>query len=507
MTIQQSGKNTQGDQQQDDPQGLAYCLQDIRVANTFAELPHDFHTFLQAQPLGSPRLLHANTEVAAMLGLAPSALSTPEFLDVVSGRQPLPGGRTLAAVYSGHQFGVWAGQLGDGRAHLLGEILTPQGSWELQLKGAGRTPYSRMGDGRAVLRSSVREYLAGEALAGLGIPTTRALALVVSDDPVYRETIETAAIVTRVSPGFVRFGSFEHWSGKPENLRILTDYVIDRHYPEARDAGTWEQAVLHMLREVVRRTASLVADWQTAGFCHGVMNTDNMSILGLTIDYGPYGFMDRFQANHICNHSDTHGRYAWNVQPAVAHWNLYRLGGVFLSVGLKEEDLRAVLSNYEADFLGAYQGNLCRKLGLQAWEEGDDGLVDAWWRLLHQQRADFTLAFRYLAAVGSDPAPFLALFGEPQAAQDWLQRYTQRLQEQDTPESERSAAMLHANPLYVLRNHLAQGAIDAAKNGDAGEIDTLLSLLRDPYTERPGFEHYAQQAPEWAEQLEVSCSS
>ncbi len=447
-----------------------------------------------------------------MLGLAPQALETPEFLEIVSGQRPLPGGRTLAAVYSGHQFGVWAGQLGDGRAHLLGEILTPEGPQELQLKGAGRTPYSRMGDGRAVLRSSVREYLASEAMAGLGIPTTRALALVVSDDPVYRETVETAAIVTRVSPSFVRFGSFEHWAGKPEQLRALTDYVIDRHFPECRETAAGEpaspeQAVLRMLREVTRRTAVMVADWQTAGFCHGVMNTDNMSILGLTIDYGPYGFMDAFRANHICNHSDTHGRYAWNVQPAVAHWNLYRLGGVFLGLGLEEEALRDALSGYQSDFLDAFHGNLCRKMGLQSWREEDEELVDSWWRLLHEHRADFTLAFRHLAIVEEDPSPFLALFEDPEPAKTWLSRYAQRLASQDMPQTERKASMLRANPLYVLRNHLAQGAIDAANKGDASEIETLISLLRNPYEEKSGFERYAERAPEWAEKLEVSCSS
>lgn len=491
---------------------LARNLDEIQVANSYADLPQDFHTFLQPQPLNAPRLLHANAQVATLLGLDATVLDSPEFLETVAGQRPLPGGRTLAAVYSGHQFGMWAGQLGDGRAHLLGEILTPQGPWELQLKGSGRTPYSRMGDGRAVLRSSVREYLASEAMAGLGIPTTRALALVVSDDPVYRETIETAAIVTRVSPSFVRFGSFEHWTGHADKLQILTDYVIDRHFPQLRHTAdgapaTPEQAVLGMLREVTRRTASMVADWQTVGFCHGVMNTDNMSILGLTIDYGPYGFMDGFQANHVCNHSDTHGRYAWNVQPAVAHWNLFRLGGVFLSLGLKEEALREALSGYQQDFLSAYQGNLCRKLGLVAWEEGDDDLIDAWWRLLHEQRADFTLSFRHLARVDENPEPFLGLFGEPAAARDWLARYEQRLQGQDLPAADRKASMLRANPLYVLRNHLAQAAIDAAAKGDVSEIETLLFLLRDPFTERPGYEQYAQQAPEWAQRLEVSCSS
>lgn len=497
----------------DNPLGsLATSIAALKVANSFAELPHDFYTFLEPQPLNQPRLLHANEEVGGMLGLAPEALETAEFLEVVSGQRALPGGRTLAAVYSGHQFGVWAGQLGDGRAHLLGEILTPHGPQELQLKGAGRTPYSRMGDGRAVLRSSVREYLASEAMAGLGIPTTRALALVVSDDPVYRETVETAAIVTRVSPSFVRFGSFEHWAGKPDQLRALTDYVIDRHFPECRhtSAGepeTADRAVLRMLREVTRRTATMVADWQTVGFCHGVMNTDNMSILGLTIDYGPYGFMDGFRANHICNHSDTHGRYAWNVQPAGAHWNLYRLGGVFLGLGLEEEALQDALSGYQNDFLQAFHGNLSRKLGLREWRKEDEDLVDSWWRLLHEQRADFTLAFRHLAAADQDPGLFLGLFGDAEPAKGWLERYRQRLSSQDFPIEERIASMLSANPLYVLRNHLAQGAIDAANEGDASEIETLLSLLRNPYEEKPGYERYAEQAPEWAEKLEVSCSS
>lgn len=491
---------------------MTESIRTVRVGNSFAGLPAGFHTFLNPQPLTAPRLLHANLDVAALLGMSEHALHEPEFLRVVSGQEPLPGGRTLAAVYSGHQFGVWAGQLGDGRAHLLGEIITPQGGLELQLKGSGRTPYSRMGDGRAVLRSSVREYLAAEAMAGLSIPTTRSLALVVSDDPVYRETVETAAIVTRVSPSFVRFGSFEHWAGDPDRLRTLTDYVVDRHFPELRltasgEPESWENTVLRLLREVTRRTARMVADWQTAGFCHGVMNTDNMSILGLTIDYGPYGFMDRFQANHICNHSDTHGRYAWNVQPAVAHWNLYRLGGVFLGVGLAEEALREALSGYQDDFLSRYQGNLCRKLGLQEWKEGDEALVDGWWRLLHEQRADFTLAFRRLASIERDASPFLSLFADPEPANEWLGRYRSRLQGQSHTAAEREAAMLGANPLYVLRNHLAQGAIDAAAQGDAGEIDTLLHLLRDPYTEKPGYERYAEPAPEWAEQLEVSCSS
>lgn len=487
-------------------------IKQLAVENSFAQLPAAFYTRLEPQVLRSPRLLHANLQVANMLGLSQAALTTPDFLDVVAGSAPLPGGRSLAAVYSGHQFGVWAGQLGDGRAHLLGEVVTPTGNFELQLKGSGPTPYSRMGDGRAVLRSSVREYLAGEAMAGLGIPTTRALALVVSDDPVYRETVETAAIVTRVSPSFVRFGSFEHWSSSPENLRVLLDYVVDRFYPECRDAGAGDDVsehgvLLRFLKSVVAKTAELVAHWQTVGFCHGVMNTDNMSILGLTIDYGPYGFMDAFQANHVCNHSDEQGRYAWNAQPSVAHWNLYRLASSLLPLGVDAEALKAQLAHFESAFLQAYRGNMCKKLGLAQWEATDEQLVDDWWALLHGQHADFTLSFRDLPKASKNPDAFVVQFDDRVAARAWLDSYVQRLGRQSLAEPERVALMNSANPIYVLRNHLAEGAIQAAKKGDAGEIDTLLKLLRDPYTEQAGYEAYAAKPPEWACQLEVSCSS
>jgi len=485
---------------------------DLPAVDSFSSLPPQFYTRLEPQPLDQPRLLHANTEVARMLGLSEAALARPEFLDVCAGSRGLAPGRTLAAVYSGHQFGVWAGQLGDGRAHLLGEVAGPEGSFELQLKGSGLTPYSRMGDGRAVIRSSVREYLASEAMAGLSIPTTRALALVTARNPVYRETVERAAVVTRVSPTFVRFGSFEHWTQHPEQMRILLDYVVDRFYPECREAQAGQAqgehgVLLRFLRAVVARSARLVADWQTAGFCHGVMNTDNMSIIGLTLDYGPYGFMDAFQINHVCNHTDTQGRYAWNTQPSVMHWNLYRLASALAVLGPEPEDLRAELAHFEQDFLDAYHANLVRKFGLRGWREGDDTLVDDWWKLLHTQQADFTLSFRRLAGAPQEPEPFLSLFADREAAQAWLQGYVRRIGLDDRPQGERIEQMNLANPLYVLRNHLAEIAIRAAENDDAGEIDTLLELLRAPYAERPGYETYAAPAPDWARQLHVSCSS
>ncbi|MFY0480443.1 protein adenylyltransferase SelO [Achromobacter marplatensis] len=493
----------------------ARSLSELHAVNTFAALPAAFYTRLTPQGLNQPRLLHANADAAGLIGLDPSVLSTPEFLSVFSGSQPLPGGDTLAAVYSGHQFGVWAGQLGDGRAHLLGEVEGPAGGWELQLKGAGMTPYSRMGDGRAVLRSSVREYLASEAMHGLGIPTTRALALVVSDDPVMRETVETAAIVTRMSPSFVRFGSFEHWSSRrqPELLKTLADYVIDRFYPECRESPSGEPLTesapyINLLRAVTHRTALLMADWQAAGFCHGVMNTDNMSILGLTLDYGPYGFMDGFRLGHVCNHSDTEGRYSWNRQPSVALWNLYRLGGSLHTLVQDVDGLRAVLDEFEAVFTQAFHDRMGAKLGLAAWRPADEALLDDLLKLMDANQADFTLSWRRLAdAVLGQRNAFEDLFIDRTAAGAWLDRLLARQSQDGRSAHETAQAMNRVNPLYVLRNHLAEEAIRAAKTGDASEIDTLMKLLRAPFTAQPGYERYAGLPPDWAGSLEVSCSS
>ncbi|MDH4400072.1 MAG: YdiU family protein [Burkholderiaceae bacterium] len=540
------------------------CFESLVKANTFASLPSDFYTRLPTTPLTAPRLVHASAEVAAVLGLPSEALDTQEFLDVVSGTQPMPGGDTMAAVYSGHQFGVWAGQLGDGRAHLLGEIQGPDGSFEVQLKGAGMTPYSRMGDGRAVLRSSVREYLASHAMRGLGIPTTQALSLVSARNPVRRETLETAAVVARVAPSFIRFGSFEHWAARrrPDLLRVLADYVIDRFYPECRDesartasvsdsktshvsaSATLTQVVntsvseagsprkdyepyVQLLRAVVRRTATLMASWQVVGFCHGVMNTDNMSILGLTLDYGPYGFMDGFDAKHICNHTDSGGRYAWHAQPAVAHWNLYQLANSLHEIVPEAEPLKAALDEYEACFLGAMQARMSQKLGLSAWQAGDETLIDDLWSLMQASHADFTLTFRQLAyapgltqasqaqieldlggTVNANLLPFVDLFVDRAGAQAWLSRYSARLGSDPTQHwQERVAGMLAVNPLYVLRNHIAQQAIEAAEKGDFSEVQRQMQLLSDPFSARAGLEAYAAAPPAGAPHLEVSCSS
>jgi len=506
----------------------------LTKTNSFAKLPSDFYTRLPTTPLDQPRLVHASSQVADLIGLSSGAFKTQAFLDVISGTSAMPGGETLAAVYSGHQFGVWAGQLGDGRAHLLGEIQGPTGTFELQLKGAGMTPYSRMGDGRAVLRSSVREYLASHAMQGLGIPTTRALALVAARNPVMRETVETAAVVARMAPSFVRFGSFEHWAARkrPELLRILADYVIDQFYPECRqnnvaaNSADYEPYV-QLLRSVVQRTATLMADWQVVGFCHGVMNTDNMSILGLTLDYGPYGFMDGFDAKHICNHTDSGGRYAWHAQPAVAHWNLYQLANSLYEIVPDAAPLKAALDEFEPVFLTAMQTRMSQKLGLGAWQAGDETLIDDMWSLMQASHADFTLTFRQLAyapgltqaaarqiefdlgaTVNAHLKPFVDLFIDPSAAQAWLARYRTRLGTQALENWQvRVQNMLAANPLYVLRNHTAQQAIEAAQQGDFTEIERQLILLADPYVAQPGQEAYAAAPPAGAPHLEVSCSS
>jgi len=490
----------------------------LQVSNQFASLSPAFYTRLRMQGLTDPTLLHVNPDVLALLGLTMADARSPQFLSIMSGNADLPGGVTLSAVYSGHQFGVWAGQLGDGRAHLLGAISGTDGKghpvdWEIQLKGSGKTPYSRMGDGRAVLRSSVREYLASAAMTGLGIPTTQALCLVGSDDPVYRETVETAAIVARVAPSFVRFGSFEHWyaAKDPARLRELLDYVISSFFadqvPAVNSEHTLNDVIERFVDVVIERTAILMADWQTIGFNHGVMNTDNMSVLGLTLDYGPYGFMDAFRINHVCNHTDTQGRYAWNAQPSVGLWNLYRFANCFVALGADPERLKARLERYEGLFIAAYRDRMLAKLGLQAWKEGDDELIDGWWRVLHEQSADFTLSFRYLAQIDADEGALRGLFADTAGLEQWLVSYRARLLDNEDDADARARRMNRVNPLYVLRNYLAEEAIQAAAKGDMSVTDSLLQVLRDPYTAVPGMEHYAEPPPAWGRELEVSCSS
>ncbi len=488
-------------------------LAELPLANRFAELPPAFHTRLRATPLPSPYLVCASESAAELIGLDPAEFDNPAFVDVFSGNAELPQSQPLAAVYSGHQFGVWAGQLGDGRAILIGEAPASReadGAIELQLKGAGRTPYSRMGDGRAVLRSSIREFLCSEAMAALGIPTTRALCVIGSDQRVMRETPETTAVVTRMSPNFVRFGSFEHWfyNDRPAELRTLADYVIGRSYPALQEADHPYHA---LLQEVTRRTAELVAQWQAVGFMHGVLNTDNMSILGQTLDYGPFGFMEAYDPAHICNHTDQQGRYSFRLQPRIGEWNCYALGQALLPLIGEVEAVEDALSVYQPAFAARMSALWHAKLGLASVQEQDDALIEKLLGLLAANRTDFPLFFRRLSGlICDDPAadaPLRDLFIDRSAFDAWSVEYRLRLRAEASIDAVRKRAMDRVNPKFVLRNYLAQVAIERAQQKDFSEVKRLLQLLQKPYDEQPGNEAYAGLPPGWAAGIEVSCSS
>ena len=476
----------------------------------FATLGSDFYTELRPTPLPSPHWVGTSHSVAQLLGLPEGWHQSEEALQALTGNQVLAGSTPLASVYSGHQFGVWAGQLGDGRAILLGELA---GGHEIQLKGAGRTPYSRMGDGRAVLRSSIREFLCSEAMHGLGIPTSRALCITGSPGLVRREELETAAVVTRVAPSFVRFGHFEHFAAndQEEQLRTLADYVIDRYYPECRSpeatspwGGNPYAALLHSVSE---RTAQLMAQWQAVGFCHGVMNTDNMSILGLTLDYGPFQFLDAFVPGHICNHSDHHGRYAYNRQPNIAYWNLFCLAQALLPLIEDQDTALAALESYKTVFPDAFMAQMHKKLGLTQAQDSSEALVEPLLQLLAQNAVDYTIFWRRLshAVAEGQFEPVRDLFADRAAIDAWLLSYSELL----ALENKALAAdlMLNSNPKFVLRNHLGEQAIRAAKGGDFSELATLQRLLERPFDEHPGHEAYADFPPDWASSISISCSS
>ncbi|RZJ02217.1 MAG: YdiU family protein, partial [Haliea sp.] len=410
------------------------------------------------------------------------------------------------SVYSGHQFGQWAGQLGDGRAILLGELQTAAGPQEIQLKGAGLTPYSRMGDGRAVLRSSIREYLCSEAMHGLGIPTTRALAITGSPAKVRREDIETAAVVTRLAPSFIRFGHFEHfsYSNQHAQLKTLADFVIDSFYPECRVAT---QPYAALLQAVSERTAAMVAAWQAVGFCHGVMNTDNMSILGLTIDYGPFQFLDAFDPGNICNHSDTQGRYAYNKQPNIAYWNLFCLGQALLPLMDSQEQALAALESYKTVFPQALEARMRAKLGLADARPEDKALIEGIFKLLAADKVDYPIFWRRLGGFvpGQGSEPVRDLFLDRAGFDAWALQYSERLTQVD--QGLRADLMLKTNPKYVLRNHLGEQAIRAAKLQDFSGVDTLLMLLQSPFEEHAAHDAAAGFPPDWASSIEISCSS
>jgi hypothetical protein len=469
------------------------------------ELP-GFYTSLSPTPLQNARVLWHNETLAETMGIAPS-LFTPEVgAGVWGGETLLPGMSPLAQVYSGHQFGVWAGQLGDGRGILLGEQQLPDGTTlDWHLKGAGLTPYSRMGDGRAVLRSTLRESLASEAMHALGIATTRALSVVTSDTPVQRERAEPGAMMMRIAQSHVRFGHFEHfyYRREPEKVRQLADFVIRHHWPHLQDEA--DKYVL-WFSDVITRTAQLIARWQAVGFAHGVMNTDNMSILGLTMDYGPFGFLDDYKPDFICNHSDYQGRYSFDNQPTVALWNLQRLAQT-LSPFISIDALNAALEGYQEVLLNEYGTLMRQKLGFFTQQKADNEVLSGLFSLMAKEGSDYTRTFRLLShtAQQEQQSPLRDEFIDREAFDSWYTRYRERLLAEQVEDAARQQAMQSVNPAVVLRNWLAQRAIEQAEQGNTDELYRLHAVLREPYRDRD--DDYSRRPPDWGKRLEVSCSS
>ncbi len=452
--------------------------------------------------------------MAELLDIDPEYIESPEFTGTFSGNQLANSSDPIAMIYSGHQFGQYVPQLGDGRALMLGEIEGRDGNtWEIQLKGSGLTPFSRMGDGRAVMRSTIREFLCSEAMAGLGIPTTRALCLTASEDEVYREKIESAAVLTRVAPSHVRFGTFEifFYRQQYDELKILADFIIEQFYPASRAA---ENPYLDLLEQVIDRTASLIAQWQLVGFTHGVMNSDNMSILGLTFDYGPYGFLDTYTAGFVCNHSDHQGRYAYDQQPRIGLFNLGCLAQALLPLiddvdgDAAAEQAKQALGEYQALYTRYYEDGMRDKLGLIETRDDDDELFNALFNVMEGQ-VDFTNFFRALSAFDetAEDHSLRDTFIKRIQFDQWADRYSQRLRAENSDRVTRQVNMRAVSPKYVLRNYMAQSAINMAENKDFSEVDTLLKLLTNPFDEQAEMESYAQDPPDWANTLELSCSS
>ena len=486
-----------------------HSLEALDFDNSYARLPAAFHAKLVPTAIPDPYWVSFNESAAALIDLDPQELRRPECLAFFSGARMLPGAEPLAMLYAGHQFGHYVPQLGDGRAILLGEVVNSRGErWDLHLKGAGETPFSRAGDGRAVLRSSIREYLCCEAMHGLGIPSTRALCIVGSDLEVYREQIESAATLLRMAPSHVRFGSFEvfFYRNQYAELKILADYVIALHYPHLAHAP---DKYPQFLREVVERTARLMADWQAAGFAHGVMNTDNMSILGITLDYGPYGFLDHYDGGFICNHSDHQGRYAFDQQPDIGAWNLTCLAQALTPL-MSVDEAREAMAAYEPTFVAHYLERMAAKLGLAHSDELAP-LVNRLLALLHDNRVDYTIFFRRLnafqSAAESRNDAVRDLFLDRAAFDTWAKDYASLLRQFGEPDAARKARMDRVNPKFILRNYLAQSAIEKAQAHDFTEVDRLLMLLQSPFDEHPALEAYAGFPPDWAAGIEVSCSS
>ena len=491
-------------------------LENLYLSNSFAKLGADFFQEKQPDPVSSPYLIDSNPAAIKLIRLDLSEVKKNAFLEYFSGNRLLPNSKPLAMAYSGHQFGSYNPRLGDGRGLLLGEVKDPNNNiLDIHLKGCGPTRFSRGFDGRATLRASIREYLGGEAIHGLGIPTTRSLAVIGTGELVHREIPEPGAILVRLSDSHVRFGSFQllHFTNKPEKVTELLNYIIDRHYPPIQNDANKYQL---LLRHVVKRTAKLIALWQANGFIHGVMNTDNMTITGTTFDYGPFGFMDHFNPNFTPNHSDPNGRYAYGKQPEIGYWNLSKfsetIGHLVDSQFIAEE-----LANYQQIYNDYYRKLMGQKLGLEILDSEFKELVNKLFHLLYNNLIDYSLFFRHLSDLPSNfPKTLTQKFKDPQALDSWVSMFVRLIEREDPDHNTRTEKMNLINPKFILRNYLLQGATDKAlKESDFSEVERLRMLLENPYKDRPEMftqygidaEYYAAETPTPSIEMQLSCSA
>jgi serine/tyrosine/threonine adenylyltransferase len=484
--------------------------------NTYAALPDNFFARVAPTPVAAPRLIKLNRPLAIHLGLDPDRLSSPEGAEILAGKHVPEGADPIAMAYAGHQFGHFVPQLGDGRAILLGEVIDADGvRRDIQLKGSGPTPFSRRGDGRAALGPVLREYIVSEAMAALGIPTTRSLAAVITGESVMRETPLPGAVLTRVAASHIRVGTFQYFAarGDTEGVRRLADHVIARHYPQAADADRPYHA---LLEGVIARQAQLVARWLLVGFIHGVMNTDNTSISGETIDYGPCAFMDEYNPAQVFSSIDEMGRYAYANQPRIALWNLTRLAECLLPLfsDTQEkaiEEAQIVLGDFGEKFTEAYQAGLRRKIGLFAAHDGDEALVQDLLDAMAKNEADFTLTFRHLSDAALDTSGdenVRAQFTDPAAFSEWATRWRQRIADEPQSAAERYAAMRAVNPAFIPRNHRVEAVIQAAvNNDDYAPFEELLTVLSKPFDDQPEFSTYADPPMPEQRVLQTFCGT
>jgi serine/tyrosine/threonine adenylyltransferase len=484
--------------------------------NTYAALPANFFARVAPTPVASPRLIKLNRPLAIHLGLDPDLLSTPEGTEILAGKNIPDGADPIAMAYAGHQFGHFVPQLGDGRAILLGEVIDADGiRRDIQLKGSGPTPFSRRGDGRAALGPVLREYIVSEAMAVLGIPTTRSLAAVVTGENVMRETLLPGAVLTRVASSHIRVGTFQYFAarGDADGVRRLADHVIARHYPQAAKADRPYHA---LLESVIARQAELVARWLLVGFIHGVMNTDNTSISGETIDYGPCAFMDHYDPATVFSSIDEQGRYAYANQPRIALWNLTRLAECLLPLFSDQQDkaiseAQLVLGEFAEKFDAAYQAGLRSKLGLFTTRDGDDALAQDLLDAMARNQADFTLTFRRLSDTALDPADDAGvrqLFADPAAYDEWAVRWRQRTGDESQDAAARRSAMRFVNPAFIPRNHRIEAVIEAAVNrDDFAPFEELLTVLSKPYDDQPAFADYADPPKPDQRVLQTFCGT